>query len=206
MGELCGHSGVRQGCVQPNRVRTHHRGWPSMDELNLSRRDALKLGTFGAAAVLLPVTGWVSGKDASEIDPRRIPRPFTTAFAPPATVVPGSQGGKFPSTINGLPAVTLVEQVTPVQILPGVQTQMWTYGGTFPGPTIRATHRQPIVLRVVNRLPARHPTLRYEPATSTHLHGAPSLPQYDGYANDLTRPGQYKDYYYDNGEDARTIW
>ncbi len=39
-----------------------------------------------------------------------------------------------------------------------------------------------------------------------HLHGSPSLPQYDGYANDLTFPGQYKDYHYPNTHDATTHW
>ena len=44
------------------------------------------------------------------------------------------------------------------------------------------------------------------PWTSTHLHGAPSLPQYDGYASDISLPGYYKDYFYDNLEPARTLW
>ena len=51
-----------------------------------------------------------------------------------------------------------------------------------------------------------HPTLGYTPYTSTHLHGSPSLPQYDGYASDVTNPGQYKDYHYPNIQDARTLW
>ena len=42
--------------------------------------------------------------------------------------------------------------------------------------------------------------------TSVHLHGNASLPQYDGYANDTTRPGEFKDYHYPNGQDARTLW
>ena len=61
-------------------------------------------------------------------------------------------------------------------------------------------------MRQVNRLPRRHPTLGYLPTTSTHLHGSPSLPQFDGYADDLTRPGQYKDYEYGSDQDDRTLW
>jgi spore coat protein A, manganese oxidase len=61
-------------------------------------------------------------------------------------------------------------------------------------------------VRFMNQLPARHETLRYEPYTSVHLHGSPSLPQYDGYSSDITRPGQYKDYYYPNSESGRTLW
>ena len=39
-----------------------------------------------------------------------------------------------------------------------------------------------------------------------HLHGHASLPQYDGYASDITNPGQYKDYEYQNVQEARTLW
>ena len=66
---------------------------------------------------------------------------------------------------------------------------------------------RPLTVRQINRLPAAAPAVRpRRVATSTHLHGAPSLPQFDGYANDLARPGFFKDYLYDNGEDARTLW
>lgn len=41
---------------------------------------------------------------------------------------------------------------------------------------------------------------------STHLHGHASLPQYDGYADDCTDPGYYKEYVYENQQAARTIW
>lgn len=44
------------------------------------------------------------------------------------------------------------------------------------------------------------------PWTSTHLHGSASLPQYDGYASDVTQPGQWKDYVYPNSQPARTLW
>ncbi len=39
-----------------------------------------------------------------------------------------------------------------------------------------------------------------------HLHGSASLPQYDGYASDITNPGQFKDYHYPNSQPARTLW
>ena len=51
-----------------------------------------------------------------------------------------------------------------------------------------------------------HDRLAYEPWTSVHLHGSASLPQYDGYASDITRPGQSKDYRYPNFQPARTLW
>ena len=56
------------------------------------------------------------------------------------------------------------------------------------------------------RFPQVHPTLGYTPYTSTHLHGSASLPEYDGYASDVTQPGQWKNYHYPNIQDARTLW
>ena len=61
-------------------------------------------------------------------------------------------------------------------------------------------------MRVHNDLPPTHPTFGYDVATSVHLHGSASLPQFDGYADDVTRPGHYKDYWYPNHQGARTLW
>ena len=62
------------------------------------------------------------------------------------------------------------------------------------------------MVRFINTLPAKHPTLGYRPDASVHLNGSASLPQFDGYANDLTRPGQFKDYQYPNHQEDRSLW
>lgn len=41
---------------------------------------------------------------------------------------------------------------------------------------------------------------------SQHLHGSYSRAPFDGYADDITKVGQYKDYYYPNRQNARTLW
>ena len=83
---------------------------------------------------------------------------------------------------------------------------MLGYDGIVPGPTIEAKRYRKTVVRFVNYLPAKHPTFGYQPDTSVHLHGSASLPQFDGYANDITRPNMYKDYQYPNSQEARTLW
>ncbi|MGZ5403899.1 MAG: multicopper oxidase family protein, partial [Nocardioides sp.] len=80
------------------------------------------------------------------------------------------------------------------------------YNGQVPGPTFRIARGRPSVVRMCNHLPAVHPVLDYTPWTSVHLHGSASLPQYDGYASDLTNPDQWKDYRYPNNQQARTLW
>ncbi len=80
-------------------------------------------------------------------------------------------------------------------------TEVWGYEGITPGPTIMARRGRNVVVRHRNEI--QNPLHEH---TSVHLHGNASLPQYDGYANDTTRPGEFKDYHYPNGQDARTLW
>lgn len=42
--------------------------------------------------------------------------------------------------------------------------------------------------------------------SSIHLHGSPSRAPWDGWAEDVIHPGQYKDYYFPNFQEARTLW
>lgn len=43
-------------------------------------------------------------------------------------------------------------------------------------------------------------------ASAVHLHGSNTRAPFDGWAEDLINPGQYKDYYYPNVQNARTLW
>ncbi len=67
-----------------------------------------------------------------------------------------------------------------VQVLPGAKTRMWTYGGTFPGPTIRrrAGHRTKVTFH--HELPAKAGEL------TVHLHGGHNRTQFDGQPGGLT--------------------
>jgi spore coat protein A, manganese oxidase len=170
-----------------------------MDDTRLTRRDALKIGAFGAAALALPLTVTLSGARASQIAANRIPRPYTLPFRIPEVL-------QSTGTKDGFPLYRIEQRPFKAEILPGISTDMFGYNSQFPGPTIRVPQNQTIVVRMGNDLPARHPVFGYDTTTSTHLHGHPSRPQYDGYANDLTAPRQFKDYVYENEEDARTIW
>jgi spore coat protein A, manganese oxidase len=180
-----------------------------MDAPSLSRRDALKLGAFSAAVLALPLTVQAAAEQASELDRRLMPRPYVPlAEFPQPPIIPVAA----PAT-PGRALVTLEQAETRLQMLPAPapMTRLWVYRvpgtpGGFPGPTIKVRRGQPLTVRQINRLPQRHPLFGHEFATSTHLHGSPTLPQYDGYANDLSLPGYFKDYLYDNLEDARTLW
>jgi FtsP/CotA-like multicopper oxidase with cupredoxin domain len=66
------------------------------------------------------------------------------------------------------------------QILPGPKTRLWTYGGTFPGPTIRRPAGERTEVTFHHRLPAGAGEL------SVHLHGGHNRTQFDGQPGGLT--------------------
>lgn len=169
--------------------------------MSLNRRDLIKLGAFATAAVALPLERAVSAATGQQdpISDRLLPKVYNTGFVSPPVLQRAWAD-----------ASTDYYQMTMRQgtanIIPGLPTTIWGYEGIAPGPTIIAQRGRQTKVRVTNALPDRHPVLGYEPTTSVHLHGSASEPQYDGYADDITRPGEYKDYVYPNFQPQRTIW
>jgi FtsP/CotA-like multicopper oxidase with cupredoxin domain len=165
-----------------------------------SRREALQLGMLGSAALLLPFERQAATKSgAKQLATSRLPAPYSLPFAVPPVLQPV----KRDATTD---YYQLWQQQKSVEIIPGVRTPIFGYNGITPGPTISCQRGRPAVVQQINALPAKHPQLGYSPWTSTHLHGSCSLPEYDGYASDITQVGQYKNYHYPNVQDARTLW
>ncbi|KAK8015953.1 blue copper oxidase cueO precursor [Apiospora marii] len=71
------------------------------------------------------------------------------------------------------------------------------YDGMSPGPTLIVPRGTETVVRIMNNA---------ELETSVHLHGSPSHAPFDGWAPDVTRPGEYKDYYWPNEQSGRMLW
>jgi FtsP/CotA-like multicopper oxidase with cupredoxin domain len=171
--------------------------------MELSRRDLLKLGLFSSAALMLPAERVARTQLAltNRMPQSQLPQPFTLPFRTPPVLQPD-----FATADTAY--YTLVQEQVKLPILGEGRpsTTIWGYNGYTPGPTIMNSQGQKAVVRQINKLPDVHPDLRYNVWTSTHLHGSCSLPQYDGYASDITHPGQFKDYHYPNIQDARTLW
>jgi spore coat protein A, manganese oxidase len=170
--------------------------------LELRRRELMKLGLFGSAALLLPMERVARTELAirNRMPQSRLPEPFTIPFVKPAVAQPVG------TRADGTVVYDLTQESVMADILPGLKTEVWGYDKQVPGPTIVTQQGTPTIVRQTNMLPGRHPTLLYTPWTSTHLHGSASLPQYDGYASDITNPGEFKDYHYPNFQEARTMW
>ena len=80
----------------------------------------------------------------------------------------------------------------------GALTSMWTFDGTYPGPTIRRRGGQGTKVTIVNRLP------KGAGSTSTHLHGDHHASKDDGQpTTQLVRRGESRTYDYPLTVDGR---
>jgi spore coat protein A len=79
------------------------------------------------------------------------------------------------------PRIEITMRQAEVQALPGQRTRMWTYDGTFPGPTIRRPAGERTEVTFKHRLPDEAAEL------TVHLHGGHNRSPYDGQPGGLTR-------------------
>ncbi|MGN6250951.1 MAG: multicopper oxidase domain-containing protein [Marmoricola sp.] len=97
--------------------------------------------------------------------------------------------------------VRLVERRAAVRVLPhGPRTPMWTFDGSYPGPTIRRPSGHGSTVVVLNRLP------RGAGATTLHLHGGHHASKDDGQpASYLVRHGASRAYRFPLREQGRPV-
>ena len=180
----------------------------------LSRRDVLKLA--GIAAVTLPFATIAcagdEGTDGSTGVLRRsrarLPEPFRIPLSMPPVLKPARRDA-------ATDYYEISQRPGKVEILPGLETDIWGYNGIFPGPTIEARSGRRVVVHHRNELPV---------PTVVHLHGGKTPPADDGYPIDMLLPvggwaaehsghtvsGQLshgeRDYVYPLDQPAATLW
>ena len=97
-------------------------------------------------------------------------------------------------------------------------TAVWSYNGSYPGPSFEAQRGVPIFVQWIDDLPTRHlfnvdtqihgaeypenPYVR----NVVHLHGSHSPSASDGLPMDWFTPGQSKTAWYPNSQPATTLW
>jgi spore coat protein A, manganese oxidase len=87
--------------------------------------------------------------------------------------------------------ISITAQEADVPIFTGTPTRMWTYNGTFPGPTVRRPTGKLTRVTFNNSLPAPVGSLSF------HNHGNHSSPENDGQPTTfLVPPGGSRTYYY----------
>lgn len=101
----------------------------------------------------------------------RLPAPYALPLPIPPTLSRVSS--------DGSDRYDIVQRVADAEILPGMRTRLWTFGGSFPGPTIESRRGRSVQVRVHNELPV---------PTAVHLHGGRTPAASDGYPTDLILP------------------
>ncbi|MET7338345.1 multicopper oxidase family protein [Nonomuraea sp. NPDC005650] len=171
----------------------------------VKRRDLFKLGALAGGAAMIPVlasedtgvqafarpaahrhhaTTTFSGRAVDAPEPFTVPLPLPPALKP-AAVLPDADVYR----VTTRPAVA--------ELLPGLQTPVLTYGGSYIGPTIRATTGRRVIVHHTNTL---------DMGTAVHLHGAHVPAAHDGFPTDLINPGTTRTYEYPNRQAAATLW
>ncbi|MFI8456078.1 multicopper oxidase family protein [Kitasatospora sp. NPDC085464] len=133
------------------------------------------LGAGALAAVAVPSAAllFTAGRPgrllASELD-------LPEAFRAPLPVPPVLKPVRTDGTTDYF---EITQQVAKLEIVPGVRTEAWTYGGSFPGPTLVTRSGRAAAVKHRNELPA---------PSVTHLHGGHTPADSDGYPVDLLLP------------------
>jgi spore coat protein A len=155
-----------------------------MPEQNMTRRRALGIGgTLGAmAATGLATSAKLSRHPAATGEQLHSAVPLPPVFQVPLPIPPVL---KPVSTSGGVDRYQITQREATLEILPGVKTSAWTYGGTFPGPTIESRRGRPVTVTHRNELPV---------PTVVHLHGGHTPAASDGYPTDLVIPERWQEH------------
>jgi spore coat protein A len=151
------------------------------------------LGLAGAAALILPFeSACLSDRPPEKLLRSRIalPKPFQVRLPIPAVLQKSSSD-------ENADCYDVTVKAGHAEILPGVQTPIWGYNGSFPGPTIAARSGRQVSLHLQNSLPV---------PIVNHLHGGHTPAESDGYPTDLIAPGAGREYIYPNKQRAATLW
>ena len=131
----------------------------------LSRRALLSAGAAGALGLALPV--------------RSRPGDLGLSLARAAKPKPFGRPLPIPDVISDA-QIALEMREARIPVLPGQKTKMWTYGGSFPGPTIRRPAGEPTEVTFTHALPPSAGEL------TVHLHGGHNRSDEDGQPGGLT--------------------
>lgn len=155
--------------------------------------------------MVLPFTGLGLPKATGAAAPSRAPglarKGAVPAVAPvvtPFTVkMPVPQVLQPAQTTTTADIYKMVIKPAATEIIPGVATQVLTYGGQFVGPTIRAKTGRAVKIVYGNSL---------DMPANVHLHGGHTPATSDGHPMDLIQPGQVRLYDYPNKQQGATLW
>jgi FtsP/CotA-like multicopper oxidase with cupredoxin domain len=196
--------------------------------MKVSRRNLLKAGLVGGAAVLAPTVEFArlatragAGGERGAFRPSPHVDRFVEELRPPTPassfLLPEQQWVRWEGVGDFVPTYSLTQSLVSLPILPGrPRTPVLAYGGSLPGPLfkLRRTTRRAdgsidrdgrIAVIQTNHTPPAATALASK--TSTHLHGARVKGRYDGHPFFNTAAnGQSFTHFYPNEQAAITMW
>jgi spore coat protein A len=148
------------------------------------------------------------GAAAAELDPNKLAKFVDRLPVPQAAVPVDKKRSRYRVEMRAA-AVKLHRDLPP--------TQMWTFDGAFPGPTIECRSGEAVTVEWANRLPERHflpidhalhgaEADKPEVRTVVHVHGAKTPPESDGWPEDWYPYGKSATYTYPNGQAPAMLW
>ena len=161
---------------------------------------------YSAIAATYLLTGC---EERSERDEGKVPQPASAtpaAVTPlkteekiPEQIMPFTQKLKIPVEVNftQLKKAAFTAQKSQVNIFPDAKTEVLTFRGDLPNPTIRIKKGEVFELDFMNNLPD---------TTIIHWHGLIVPEEMDGHPKDAIATGQTKQYHYPVEQSAGTFW
>ncbi len=120
----------------------------------ITRKEFLKLGLVAGGAGLALSSGASASPPGRRVNATtgnllrsgaRLPRPFRVPLPVPAVLEPVRSDADADH-------YEITQKVGKAEILPGLQTEVWGYEGTFPGPTIESRSGRATIVRQINAL------------------------------------------------------
>ncbi|HEY6293184.1 MAG TPA: multicopper oxidase [Terriglobia bacterium] len=184
----------------------------------VTRRTFLQRGGWMSAALAIRQAG--RPREAVSVRPTLDPNslePFVDPLPIPEVARPG---GYRTSPEGGaqVPAYRLAMSEFESQVHRDLKpTRMWGFSSSSPGPSFETRSGEGLWVDWANKLPRRHflpidhnihgagkdkPEVR----AVVHLHGAKVRPESDGYPEAWYQPGETRQYFYPNQQDAAMLW
>ncbi len=162
----------------------------------LNRRKFIKVSAAGvAAAGVLPGCAEPMEGDEDYIESTESALTYTK-FAAQLPIAPAVMSPTSSDATTDYYSITMAPSTAQLASS-GPATNLWTYNGTWPGPTMRVKRGRPAQVTYTNNV---------SQVTSIHNHGHMVPATSDGHPTDYIYPGFAKTYYYPNNQLATTLW
>ncbi|MBT9329742.1 multicopper oxidase family protein [Paracidobacterium acidisoli] len=181
------------------------------------KHSGLALAGMGLERASASGQAQASTAKAAALDPSTL-KPFVDPLPVPKVARPEGLRANPENRAEKIPYYRIAAREVRVKVHRDLKpTRMWSFGDSFPGPTIETQSGQGMIVDWVNELPKRHflpidHTLHGaersapEVRSVVHLHGGRTPAESDGYPESWTTPGQVQTCFYPCAQHAAQLF